>query len=115
MEKIIEILHHQDLEDAMETSTTKPILLFKHSTSCPNSARAFKQYQLFLDNLDEEEIGGYLVKIQKTRVVSNQIEADTGVKHESPQIFLFKDRKVLWHTSHSKIKVNTIEEALINL
>ncbi|WP_026908795.1 bacillithiol system redox-active protein YtxJ [Paucisalibacillus globulus] len=115
MEKIIEILNHQDLEDAMETSANKPILLFKHSTSCSNSARALKQYQEFLENSDEEKIGSYLVKVQKTRVVSNQIEADTGVKHESPQIFLFKDKKVLWHTSHSKIKVHAIEEVLNNL
>lgn len=73
----------------------------KHSTTCPISARAFKQYQLFLENIADEEIAGFVVKVRETRDVSNQIEAVTGVKHESPQIILLMDKEVFWHTAEN--------------
>ncbi|PAV29631.1 general stress protein [Virgibacillus profundi] len=105
-------LHANDeLEQVWESSTEKPVLLFKHSTTCPISAKAYGQFQTFLESADQA-LDSYLVKVIEDRAVSNQIAEMTDVKHESPQIFLIKDKEILWHTSHSKITVENIGEAV---
>lgn len=106
-----ELHANEEWEQAWESSTEKPVLLFKHSTTCPISAKAYSQYQTFLESADQE-IDSYLVKVIEDRPVSNQIADETNVKHESPQIFLIRDKEVLWHTSHSKITIESIGEAV---
>jgi len=101
----------EEWEQAFEKSTEKPMLLFKHSTTCPISAEAIKEYQTFLESADQN-LDRYLVKVIEDRPVSNQIAEETQVKHESPQLFLIRDKEVLWHTSHSQITVENIGEAV---
>ncbi|RKQ37605.1 bacillithiol system redox-active protein YtxJ [Oceanobacillus halophilus] len=100
-----------DWDQAWEGSVKKPILLFKHSTTCPISAGAFQQYKTYLETADQD-INCYLVKVIEDRPVSNQIAEVTGVKHESPQLFLIQEKKVLWNTSHSDISVKSIDDAV---
>ncbi|TRM11239.1 bacillithiol system redox-active protein YtxJ [Lentibacillus cibarius] len=113
MAELKELQSSQDLDQVWQRSTETPVLLFKHSTTCPISANAFKQYQTFLES-SGSEMDAYMVKVIENRDISNQIAEQTGVKHESPQIFLIRDRKVLWHTSHSQITVDSIGNALEN-
>jgi bacillithiol system protein YtxJ len=84
-------------------------LLFKHSTTCPISAKAHEEFQAFLKDTD---ISAAVVLVIEDRPVSNKIAEEFGIKHESPQIFLLEDGKVLWHTSHWKITRESIKEAL---
>jgi bacillithiol system protein YtxJ len=111
MSKYKDLHTNEEWEKVWEGSTGKPVLLFKHSTTCPISARAFGQYEAFLETADHD-FDSYLVKVIEDRPVSNQIAEETNVKHESPQIFLIRDKEVLWHTSHSKITVESIGEAV---
>lgn len=113
MSELKELHTSEDYEHAMERSSERPVLIFKQSTTCPISAKAFRQYHSFLDSTDKE-IDTYFVKVRETRDVSNQIAEDTHIKHESPQILLIKNKEVLWNTSHSDITVKTIEAALEN-
>ncbi|SDR01436.1 bacillithiol system redox-active protein YtxJ [Virgibacillus salinus] len=113
MIELKELQSNEELEQVWENSQQNPVLLFKHSTTCPISAGAFKQYQSFLEASDEN-LDGYIVKVIESKDISNQIAAETNVKHESPQIFLIKDKEVLWHTSHSKITAESISRELKN-
>jgi len=106
-----ELHTNEEWEQAWEGSTEKPVLLFKHSTTCPISAGAIEQYQTFLESADQN-LDSYLVKVIEDKPVSNQIAEVTNVKHESPQLFLIRDKEVLWHTSHSQITVENIDEAV---
>lgn len=103
----------KDLDQAWDKSLEKPVLVFKHSTTCPVSARAFGQFKAYLET-SEENADCYMVKVIEDRNISNRIEAETNIKHESPQIMLVKGKEVVWNTSHAKITVNSIEEALQN-
>lgn len=96
----------------MDDSTKEPILLFKHSTTCPISAAAHEQYQTFLKHADKNRLSAYIIKVIESREISNQVEADTGIKHESPQIFLIQNEEVSWHTSHSNITTEAIQNHL---
>ncbi len=113
MIELEELQSNEELEQVWEKSQQKPVLLFKHSTTCPISAGAFEQYQSFLESSDDN-LDGYIVKVIESKDISNQIAAETNVKHESPQIFLIKNKEVLWHTSHSKITADSITRELKN-
>jgi bacillithiol system protein YtxJ len=83
-------------------------LLFKHSTSCPISAKAYEEFQSFLK---ETDASAAVVLVIEDRPVSNAIAEDFGIKHESPQIFLLEDGKVRWNASHWNITRESIKEA----
>ncbi|WP_052144770.1 bacillithiol system redox-active protein YtxJ [Halalkalibacter okhensis] len=83
-------------------------LLFKHSTTCPISAKANEEVLAFVE---EANASAAIVHVIEDRPVSNQVAEDFGIKHESPQIFLVEDGKVRWNTSHWKITKGAIKEA----
>ncbi|MFD1363578.1 bacillithiol system redox-active protein YtxJ [Lentibacillus salinarum] len=111
MAELKELQSKEALEQAWERSMEKPVLFFKHSTTCPISAGAFKEYNTYLESAGTD-VDAFMVKVIETRELSNQIAEETDVKHESPQIFLIQDKEVLWHTSHSDITTDSINNAL---
>ncbi len=111
MVQLTELHEVEELEKVWSDSEGKPVLLFKQSTTCPISAEAFDQFQSFLKESDADIIP-YFVKVRETREVSNQIMEDLGVRHQSPQILLVKDRKSVWDASHMSITSFNIKEAL---
>lgn len=84
-------------------------LLFKHSTTCPISAKANEEFLAFVQGSDTPAA---IVHVIEDRPVSNQIAEEFGIKHESPQIFLLEDGEVRWNTSHWKITRDAIKEAV---
>lgn len=111
MTELKELLELSDLEEVWTTSNDTPVLLFKQSTTCPISAEAFEQFQQFLRE-SEVDIAAYYVKVRESRPVSNKIEEELCVQHQSPQIFLVKNKKAVWNTSHMDITKENIEEAI---
>lgn len=111
MSNPIELLTIEELEAALEGSTEKPVFIFKQSTTCPISSAAFSAFNTFVD-LTGDDANMYFVKVRETRPVSNQLTEETGVKHESPQVFFIKDREPLWNASHRDITIDSLEEAL---
>lgn len=96
--------------DELEQYISQPgkKLLFKHSTTCPISAKAHEEFQAYSQHSDTPAA---IVHVIEDRPVSNRIAEDFGIKHESPQIFLLEDGEVRWNTSHWKITQNAIKEA----
>ncbi|WP_042201428.1 bacillithiol system redox-active protein YtxJ [Paenibacillus camerounensis] len=84
-------------------------LLFKHSTTCPISAKAHEEFQAYVQS---SETPAAIVHVIEDRPVSNQIAEEFGIKHESPQIFLLDGSDVSWNTSHWKITRSAIKEAV---
>ncbi|MFZ3578345.1 bacillithiol system redox-active protein YtxJ [Virgibacillus sp. DJP39] len=111
MNQMQEIDNREDWDQIFQDSTKNPVLVFKHSTTCPISAKAFQEYTSYVE-ANEESVNNYLVKVIESREVSNQIQNDTNIKHESPQLFLIKDQEVVWHTSHGKITKGNIEDTI---
>lgn len=111
MSKLKELLTNEDLDQALESSAGKPVFLFKQSTTCPISAAAFSEFNNFLE-ASKEDFEPYFVKVRETREVSNKLAEEVNVEHQSPQVLLVKNKEVLWHTSHNKITVDSLTEAL---
>ncbi len=102
-----------EIEELITRSQQTPVMLFKHSLTCPISSAALRQYQDFLDDRPEGDAAVYaLVEIQKARDVSDEIARRTGVRHESPQALLLRGGEVTWHASHWSIKADALASAV---
>lgn len=99
--------------ETLQGSNKKPVLVLKHSTTCPVSANGLEEYEAFIAKYPDVELDYALVKVIESRPVSNQIAADLGVKHESPQVILVKNGASYWNTSHWSITVAHIN-AVVN-
>jgi bacillithiol system protein YtxJ len=91
--------------DALITrSHESPVILFKHSLTCPISARAYREMQQF-----EGEVA--LVVVQRAREVSRAVETVTGVQHESPQAIILRNGRPAWSASHFDITADAVAQA----
>ena len=88
----------------LTASKERPILIFKHSNACGVSSAAFREMEK-LENVN-------LLEVQSARELSNEIEATTGVTHETPQVIVLRDGKAVWNASHYRVKADTVSEAL---
>lgn len=86
-------------------------LFFKNSITCPISHGAFDEFNHFI--AEHKEVPAYYLNVQTSRELSNYIAETFQIKHESPQILLFKNKNVVWNTSHSNITYDVIVKATI--
>jgi len=105
----LEIDSVEEWETLFEKSGEQAILLLKHSTACPISGAAFKEFKVYTRK-PKRPIVCVLVKVIESRPVSNDIETKLGIKHESPQALLIQNKETLWHASHWDITFERIEQ-----
>lgn len=93
------------LEELFERSNAGPILLFKHSNSCPISARAYRQMQ-------EVKTPVSIIVVQDERDLSREVATRTGVRHETPQALVLRNGRAVWAASHFDISADAVEQAV---
>lgn len=93
-------------------SSEKPVVILKHSTTCPVSSNALNEFEQYLDNKPREDAEYIMVKVIESRPVSNQIAEDTGIKHASPQILYLDKGQTVWNASHWSITSEHMEAVL---
>ncbi len=113
MDDLEELMSIQQLHHALDESSERPVLLFKHSLTCPISTRAFRELQSYLDNADPR-ISYKLITVQTARSVSDEAAARLRLEHESPQAILVRNGRELWNASHSEITAETLDQAIRN-
>ena len=101
-----EILDIEQWQQILATSNEHPIVVLKHSTTCPISAAAYREFT------SEALQNAYLVKVIEHRDVSNEIAKDLQVQHASPQVIVIKDGQATWQATHHHITAKAIKEAL---
>lgn len=124
-ERVVRLTEHAALDEAIASSSERPVFIYKHSTVCPVSARAADHYHDFADEHADGDTDGNTdgeastppplftqVLVIENRDLSNEIEFRLGVRHESPQLLLLRDGKVAWHASHFSITGKDIKNAL---
>jgi bacillithiol system protein YtxJ len=98
------------LDEIIQVSGTKPVLIFKHSTTCSISRMAFKNFENEFDLSSEMEI--YFLDLLNYRAISNEIASRFGVVHQSPQILLIKNGVSVYDTSHEDINALKLKELI---
>nr|WP_315167140.1 bacillithiol system redox-active protein YtxJ [uncultured Flavobacterium sp.] len=89
------------LNQIIQDSAEKPVVVFKHSTRCSVSRMALKQFENEFNLMDE--VDTYFLDLISYRDISNEIASRFQVVHQSPQLVLIKDGKSIYDASHSDI------------
>jgi monothiol bacilliredoxin len=92
-------------EEIAMRSKERPIVIFKHSLTCPISAAAYDRMLAF-----DGEVA--LLEVQRSRELSREIEDRLGVVHESPQIIVLRNGQVVWNASHFRITADAVAAAV---
>ena len=93
------------LDSLLDNSNNRPVVVFKHSLACPISAMAYREMQ----KLENEVV---LVEVQNARQVSRELAERSGIRHESPQVIVFRNGRAVWNASHYDVKAQAVTRAL---
>lgn len=99
------ITDKNSLPELLERSRHQPVVIFKHSTTCPISSAAYRE----MEGYDGEVA---LVEVQRARELSGEIEKTTGVRHESPQVLILRNGQVVWGASHWNVQAAAVADAV---
>jgi bacillithiol system protein YtxJ len=103
--RFVKIIDAKSFEEMADRSKERPVIIFKHSLTCPISATAY-------DQMTEIECEIALIEVQRARELSREIENRLGVAHESPQVIVLRNGQVVWNASHFKITAKAVAEAV---
>jgi bacillithiol system protein YtxJ len=98
-----------DWAEAREHSANTPIIIFKHSSACSVSAQADAELSELAQEVD---VPIYKVIVQNHRAVSNIIETELGIRHETPQTIVLHEQSPVFDTSHFNVTADTLREEL---
>ena len=100
------ITEENQIDAIIKESASKPVVIYKHSTSCPVSSDAKRR----LENAEQpENIDFYYLDLLRYRAISNEIAARFHVTHKSPQVLLIQNGECVYNESHMKVQMKDIE------
>ncbi len=103
--QFIPLTDAEALDELFQLSHTRPVILFKHSSTCPISSAAYSEMSNYAGDVA-------LVVVQRARDISREIEARTGVRHESPQAIVLRDGQAVWNASHWNVRAGEVARAV---
>ena len=89
----------------------EPVVLFKHSITCGISHRARRQIGQLTEERDPPV---YEVIIQEMRPLSNKIEEQLGIRHQSPQVIVLHQRQPIFDASHGRVTAQAVRDVVEN-
>lgn len=96
-----------DLDKAISESSERKVAIFKHSTRCHISKMVLKNFEREVQQNDGD-VSYYFLDLLEYRPISNRIESDFNVVHQSPQLIVLKDGKAVNNMSHQGITTSGI-------
>ncbi len=95
----------EKLDALIAASADRPVFLFKHSDTCGISSH-------MLEMLDDIDGSINMIVVQYDREVSNAVVERLGIRHASPQAFILRDGKPIYHATHYGIDQDEIAKHL---
>ena len=87
----------------------KTAAIFKAGT-CHKTPSAFEHIEAQFADRDDLPLG--IIRVVEARTASNHVEKISGVRHESPQLLLFKDGKPVFDRDNWDITAEAVAEGL---
>lgn len=112
MAKMLELTTMGQLDQIL-SADSRPTFIFKHSTACPISMRAYEQYKKFVEGCRGEIFDFAAIMIREHREISNALAEKAGVKHESPQGILIVQGKAVWDDSHMELTEEKFKQVVM--
>ncbi len=101
------ITTEEDFLQACKESELRPVVLFKHSVTCPISSWARSEMRPLWNDFSVYELF-----VQDSRLLSGIIAATLNVRHESPQVIVLYKARPTFHASHSGILEDVVRDAV---
>ncbi|WP_103027312.1 bacillithiol system redox-active protein YtxJ [Salinibacter altiplanensis] len=95
--------------EAQSASEDRPVLVFKHSSACPVSAKADKQLHALAE---DSALPVYKIVVQDSRALSDEIAEALDVRHETPQAIVLDDETPVFEASHFDVTADAVREAV---
>jgi bacillithiol system protein YtxJ len=102
-----DLTNADDLEAALRAPAA---LLLKHGAMCPISAAARNAVADF--SREHPDVPVYGVEVTGRRELSNLVADRMGQPHESPQLFVLRDGRPVWHAEHFDITPEAVAARL---
>ncbi len=102
------LVDERQLEDLISDSFEHPQVVFKHSRTCGISSMSRRRFEKSAGE-HGDRFGFHVLVIQDHRELSNQIARRFQVRHESPQVLIIKEGRVVEHASHWQIEAVSLE------
>jgi bacillithiol system protein YtxJ len=109
------MINWQNLEDLNQIqqltslSSVKPVLIFKHSTTCSISQMAKLRLE---ESWVFNSVETFYLDVKRFRNLSDLIASTFSVHHESPQVLLIDKGECIYDASHFDISCQEISETL---
>ncbi len=97
------VTSRDDVEQLFARSAERPVIVFKHDTTCPISRAAYGQMQ---------QVAQDVAIVDVEHDVSDEVADRTGVRHESPQVIVVRDGQAVWSASHYDITEDAVTQAV---
>lgn len=107
-----ELTSMEGLDALIESSEDHPVMIFKHSTRCSISSTALDRMMRQWTGEDSTKVTPFYLDLLNYRPLSNAIADKTGIEHQSPQVILLKNKKVVWDASHWDIDYKELMKQL---
>ena len=100
----------QQLENLKKHSSTKPQVIFKHSTRCSISSMTKARLER---SQEPEGLDFHYLDLIAHRNLSDKIAEDFRVEHESPQVLVIKNGACVYDESHNGINMDELKDQAI--
>ena len=97
------VTSQDDVEQLFAQSAQRPVIVFKHDTTCSISRAAYGQMQ---------EMKEDVALVDVDHELSTEVAKRTGVEHESPQVIVLRDGQAVWSASHHAITHDAVMQAV---
>lgn len=105
-----EITSIDQISNIVADSHESPQLIYKHSTRCNLSSTIYDHLRNW--DLKKKVVAIHYLDLIAYRQVSDYIEKQFGILHESPQVIILHNGKPVYDEDHYRIKGEKIEEVL---
>lgn len=112
MSQPVELTTPDAINEMLEMSRGVPVLLYKHSISCPISGYAWYEVEDCLRG-DDSPPTCYRVTVQFHPEISRSLAEMLDVVHHTPQVIILRDAKASYVASHWQIRRQTLHRQLL--
>ncbi|MFP9100388.1 bacillithiol system redox-active protein YtxJ [Flavobacterium sp. RHBU_24] len=98
----------KQLDTLVAESADTPVIIFKHSTRCPVSRMALKNFENEY-SIGEGEAKPYFLDLLEHRDISSEIASRFNVVHQSPQVLVIKKGQSVYDESHGEIDAGVVK------
>lgn len=109
-DRIVELTSPEDVQAFLTDHPTS--VIFKAGT-CHKTMQGFGFVQEKVEPREDLMVG--VIRVVESRAASNLVSEHTGIRHESPQVILFKDGQAVFDTDNWSITPDVLGEGFASL